>query len=136
MTDSKDSMIESDAEGNFSGEIELDSGINNLTVTALRDDGQEKSITQEVVYDDQVLGAVSNPPNKSITPQVKGAKTFVEDSLESVSKNHKVDKTTRYSDEKNQPVKPNTIKPKDRVIAIFEKEDGATSFPQAPRVIK
>jgi hypothetical protein len=42
-----------DETGNFEIEIELVEGTNTLTVTALTTDGQEKTVTEEVVYEYQ-----------------------------------------------------------------------------------
>lgn len=45
--------VESDTSGNFEGTINLTDGINTLTVTAFGENGEEKSVTLDVVYDSQ-----------------------------------------------------------------------------------
>ena len=50
-TDSDANSIESDASGYFEGTINLSSGINTLTVEAFADNGEEKSISLDIVYD-------------------------------------------------------------------------------------
>ncbi len=52
-TDDNDTTIESDESGEFEGNIDLNNGINSLTVSAFREDGSQKSSTMDVVYDDQ-----------------------------------------------------------------------------------
>ncbi len=41
--------VDSDANGNFETTIQLAEGINSLTVTAFAEDGQEKSLTVDIV---------------------------------------------------------------------------------------
>jgi hypothetical protein len=53
FTETADGTVESDAAGNFSGMIELEDGINTLTVTAYAEDGEEKTIVMDVVYDSE-----------------------------------------------------------------------------------
>lgn len=139
MTETHDVDVQSDGQGNFTGEIELDSGVNYLTVTAFASDGQEKTMTQEVVYDDQVLGRKTGQDednSSSVAGTNSGRKFTVRDSLESISNSHKVDKTTVFTDENNKPVKSNSIKPQDRVIAIVESEDGGTNSGQLKKALK
>ena len=50
-TDTSETSIESDALGNFSTNLELESGINSLTVTEVSEDGEEKSLTVNIVND-------------------------------------------------------------------------------------
>ncbi len=50
-TDSDDNSIQSDENGNFESYISLGEGINTLTVTAFGENGDEKSVTLDVVND-------------------------------------------------------------------------------------
>jgi hypothetical protein len=52
-TDTTDNSVESDGSGNFEGKIALASGINTLTVTAIDEGGEEKSVTLDIVYDEE-----------------------------------------------------------------------------------
>jgi len=54
FSDNKDTSLESDVAGNFSGEITLNNGINTLTVTAFSEDGQEKSLEVNLVNDTEI----------------------------------------------------------------------------------
>ena len=45
------SSLEADAEGRFETTIGLVDGINQLVVTVFADDGQEKTVTTDVVYE-------------------------------------------------------------------------------------
>jgi len=50
-TDEDQNSVEADANGNFQGDISLVYGINTLVVTAFSEDGQEKTVTADVVND-------------------------------------------------------------------------------------
>lgn len=50
-TETDQGSAESDKTGNFEGSIILGDGINSLTVDAYGNDGEEKSLTVDVVYD-------------------------------------------------------------------------------------
>lgn len=47
------SSVESDANGRFEGNLALAEGINSLVVTAFAENGEEKSVTVEIVNDPQ-----------------------------------------------------------------------------------
>lgn len=51
FTETDEEAVESDATGNFETTITLADGINSLTVTAMAEDGQEKKVTLDIVYD-------------------------------------------------------------------------------------
>lgn len=53
FTESDEDTIESDASGNFETTITLVEGINSLTVIAMTEEGEEKMVTLDVVYDTQ-----------------------------------------------------------------------------------
>lgn len=55
-TDTHQSSTVSDAAGNYSTEIELDEGVNALTITTFLEDGTEKTETHEVNLTSPVLG--------------------------------------------------------------------------------
>lgn len=50
-TDTDANSVESDATGYFEGTINLSSGINTLNVQAFAENGEEKTITLDIVYD-------------------------------------------------------------------------------------
>ena len=52
FTETHDSSTEADARGDFSGTIQLGNGINTLTVTAFSENGEEKSVALDIVYDE------------------------------------------------------------------------------------
>lgn len=58
FTDSDQGSTEADEKGTFSGTMLLASGINTLTVTAYNEDGEEKSIVIDVVYDDESTNSI------------------------------------------------------------------------------
>lgn len=49
FNEADEATVDSDANGNFETTIKLADGINSLTVTAFAEDGQEKSLTVDVV---------------------------------------------------------------------------------------
>jgi hypothetical protein len=53
LTESDQNTVESDTMGNFQSEIGLESGINTLTVIAYGENGEEKELSYNIVYDDQ-----------------------------------------------------------------------------------
>lgn len=53
FTDSDDNSVQSDSQGNFSGTINVENGINTLNVTAYSDDGDEKTVVMDIVYDQE-----------------------------------------------------------------------------------
>jgi hypothetical protein len=132
MTEDFDSSVVSDDTGNFETEVELTGGVNTLVVTAMAENGEEKSETQEVVFDDELVLGVNT--TKSSTPGGQ-MKTLVKNDVESITKQYKVDKNTKYADEKNKPLKLNTVKPKEKAVAVIG-EDGATPAGQLKKAIK
>ncbi|EKD85482.1 MAG: hypothetical protein ACD_38C00014G0001 [uncultured bacterium] len=50
-TENDESSLEADATGRFETTIGLVDGINQLVVTVFADDGQEKTVTTDVVYE-------------------------------------------------------------------------------------
>jgi len=53
-TEDDENTVEADSKGNFTGSVRLAEGINTLVVTAFSDDGQEKSISLNVINDTQI----------------------------------------------------------------------------------
>ncbi len=51
FTDTDSSTVQSDSSGNFSGTVNLEKGINALTVSVFDDDGTEVTQSMDVVYD-------------------------------------------------------------------------------------
>lgn len=131
MTEETENSVVSDENGNFSGEIELMDGVNTLIVTAMSEDGREKSETREIVFDDQVLG-INTEGNGSTT---KPDKKIVKNDVETIKKTYKVDKTTKYASEKNKPLKAETVKPKEKAVAVIE-NGSATQAGQLKKAIK
>ncbi|MBI4137322.1 hypothetical protein HY469_04635 [Candidatus Roizmanbacteria bacterium] len=54
FTETDEIIVESDENGHFETTVQLVQGINTLTVTAYSSEGQEKSITRTIVYDEEV----------------------------------------------------------------------------------
>ena len=50
-SDTDESSIESDSKGNFTGKLKIEPGINSLTVTAFGENGDEKSLSLDIVND-------------------------------------------------------------------------------------
>jgi len=126
FSEDNESVIQSDSEGNFFGEIELVGGINTLSVTAFSEDGQEKTVTQEVVYDDQVLGK-SIDSNEKSSPASNKERKFVENTLDALIKENRIDKNTKFVDERNKPVKANSVKPNAKILVISDSSDASDS---------
>lgn len=53
FTENDETSVVSDASGAFEGTIALTDGINSLIVTAYGEDGEEKSLTLDIVYDSE-----------------------------------------------------------------------------------
>jgi hypothetical protein len=51
FTDSDQTSVQSSSTGDFEAMVTLQTGINSLTVTVFDDNGQEKSVSMDVVYD-------------------------------------------------------------------------------------
>lgn len=51
FTEADQNSVESDAGGQFEGELTLENGINTLTVTAYGENGDEKQLAYNLVYD-------------------------------------------------------------------------------------
>ena len=54
FTETDEIIVETDAYGQFETTVQLAAGINSLNITAYSEDGQEKTITLNVVYDEEV----------------------------------------------------------------------------------
>lgn len=50
-TDLEENSVDSDSSGKFEGTIKLSAGINTLTVTAFAENGNEKTLTLDIVND-------------------------------------------------------------------------------------
>lgn len=65
-TEEDENSIQTDAEGNFEGTITLASGLNTLNVYAFAQNGEEKSLTLDVIYDDEAqVKGVETPPGQA-----------------------------------------------------------------------
>ncbi|MFH0864087.1 MAG: hypothetical protein V1858_03300 [Candidatus Gottesmanbacteria bacterium] len=75
-TDDDQNSTEADTQGKFEGNLKLsNSGINNLNVTAYAENGEEKSLAVDLVYDNQVLG-VKDSKDKSAANQQNSKQSF------------------------------------------------------------
>ncbi|MBI4129977.1 hypothetical protein HY468_01530 [Candidatus Roizmanbacteria bacterium] len=54
FTETDETIVESTFDGRFETTVQLSPGINSLIITAYSAEGQEKTITLNVVYDDEV----------------------------------------------------------------------------------
>lgn len=52
-SETDETSTESDNKGNFQGKITLVAGINTLTITAFEENGEEKTVTLDIVYDQE-----------------------------------------------------------------------------------
>ena len=55
FTESDQELVESNSLGVFEGELTLQAGINSLIVTAYGEDGDEKSLELDIVYDEEAV---------------------------------------------------------------------------------
>jgi hypothetical protein len=74
-----------------------------------------------VVYDDQVLGESTIVSKFDTTGKTSGKK-FVANDIETLTKMYKVDKKTKYVDEKNKPIPTTKVKQNSKALAILEDE--------------
>ena len=115
-TETQASEAESDASGHFSGTILLDPGINSLVVTAVTEDGEEKTLALDVVLDNQVLG--ENTEKQSVARGL--IKKLTSDELTPL-----VDNETVVVNAKNKPVKLSIIKRGDKALVLITDATGA-----------
>jgi len=133
-TESDENSAEVDSNGNFEGTIMLESGINTLTVTAFFEDGEEESISLDLVYDEeQVLGKKDasgqakkeEKQNKAIVGEVEEVTSdsvVIRQKKEKKEKT-KVDKETKIINQQNKHMKLENIRKKDKA-AIIATESG------------
>lgn len=128
-TEVDSNSVVSDELGRFEGSINLVAGINNLTVTAFADDGRERSINLDLVYDeDNVMGAKSgnnqndnSQKNKATIGQVENVTTdavIVEDQKTKKQTKIVIDKDTLILDKTNKKMTTPNFKLKDKVAVI------------------
>lgn len=141
-TEESENSVESDAKGQFEGTVSLQSGLNTLTVTAFSQDGEEKSTTLDLVYDDeaQVKGAKTSkePPGlvkkEDSTPKamVGGIEGVTPNSIILEEKKLKkrvetaVDEHTKITGRDKHELKLEALKSKDKA-AIIASDSGAAT---------
>jgi hypothetical protein len=126
-TETTDNSVQSDTAGNFSADIELADGVNTLTVSAFSADGQEQTVTTEVVYDSQVLAAQTDKSDNT------GSRKVITGLTDEVTPKIIIDKLTKYADENNKPLKSTQLKPANRLVVIA---DQATTPGQLQKALK
>lgn len=151
-TDNDQNSVESDTNGQFEGTIALSSGINSLIVTAYAENGEEKSTTLDLVYDDQVKGtktAADHPPGQAKKEEEAGQKATI-GNVEQVTTNAVileekklkkktevvVDKNTKVVGQEKKTLKLHSIKPKDLVAIISTESATATGGGLLKKAIK
>lgn len=150
-TEENQESTESGSNGKFEGQIALVSGINTLIVSAFAESGEEKSLTLDLVYDDQVKGAkTENPSSQSGKNQGIENKVTIGDvervstsSITLEARRNKlkteamVDKKTQIINREKRKVSLNSIKPKDLVAVISSESSSiATSGGNLKRALK
>jgi hypothetical protein len=124
-TESDENSVESDASGNFEGEINLENGINTLIVWAFADTGEEKSMIMDLVYDETVKGKTtsSNPPGQDKTPpgQAKKAEQLYQTAI--VGDVKKINPGSLVVKEKNKNINTETLIDQDTKIVGKDKQD-------------
>jgi len=142
-TESHEDSVLSDEKGNFSGSILLDSGMNTLTITAMDENGQEKSLTMEVAYDDQVLGVKTENSNVMADKKaISGKVEKVSDKQLEVKQNNlgksetvNIDRLTKVVNSKNKPIKINGVKPNDTTMVVAS-DDAASGAAKIKKAVK
>lgn len=158
-TENDSNSAESDQDGNFSGELQLASGINTLTITAYGDKDEEKSESYDLVYDDQVLAAQAsaksegknenkNDENRgqakkeeNAAPQatignikdVNSKSITIEESKNKRKTQVNVDKNTRIINQNKKEVNLSKLKPNDRA-AVISSGSGKANEKKAVRI--
>ena len=67
FTETDANSVESDENGQFEGVLILENGINTLTVNAFSEEGEEKEISLNIVYDEEESGLVKGVKTKKQT---------------------------------------------------------------------
>lgn len=142
-TETDQNSTESDATGQFEGKIVLAAGINTLTVSAFGQNGEEKTVALDLVYDDQVKGVKTKsdePPGQSKkeekgqkatiggVQQVTTSSVVVEEKKLKKKTEAIVDQNTQIVGQEKKTLKLNAIKPKD-LVAIISTESAVATPP-------
>ncbi|OGD54544.1 hypothetical protein A3J78_02180 [Candidatus Beckwithbacteria bacterium RBG_13_35_6] len=160
-TETDENSVESDANGNFAGTINLQGGINTLVVTAFSEIGEEKTQVVDVVYEEaeqadntpsessvQGVQIAKKPENNPASTKKQDKQAIVgnidevtTDSLIVIDKKGKIKVKTNLDQEtpiigqdKNQ-LKIKDLKTKDRT-AIVTEEGIATKSPRLKKALK
>lgn len=150
FTDTDTNSTESDEKGSFETTIVLAGGINSLTVSAFADNGEEKSLALNLVYDDQVKGAKTPPGQEKKVENTSPAKKAEIGNVESVSPNSltiqkgnnkgkyktTIDKDTKIVGQDKKTVKLNSLKPADLAAIVASESGEATKGGQLKKALK
>lgn len=147
-TDTNQGSVESDTSGQFEGTLALASGINSLTVTAFDTKGEEKTMTLDLVYDDQVMG-VKTTTNKENENKETGAGQKITiggvekvgtSSLTLQGKNKKtevkIDSKTKIIGQDRKALNLNAIKLKDLAAVVSTESGEATDSGLLKKALK
>lgn len=140
FTDTDAQTAESDAQGNFKGTLALTPGINSLTVSAFGEE-DEKVVSLDIVYNNQVLGTSDNSPKTPATAttppgqvkkatvgqvqEVKNNSITVKDKAAKITTTQ-ADTTTQITAQNKKTLKLSEIKAND-LVAIIESTESATT---------
>ncbi len=148
-TETDENSMESDSQGNFEGTLTLEIGINTLTVTAFAENGEEKTITLDLVYDEESVKGVKTdkiPPGqaKKVTPPGKAVignvDDVTDDSLVVTGKGKgkvktKVDKDTKIIGQDKKLLRLNSLQPDD-LAAVIATDSGEATDSAQPKAHK
>jgi len=150
-TESDENSVESDTQGNFEGTLSLEAGINTLTVVSFASNGEEESLTLDLVYDeDQVMGKKTSktPPAQAKKEEKKPAKALIggveevgEDSLTVTSKGNgriktRVDKDTKIIGQDKKILKLNALGSEDIAAVIVTDSGEVANRGQIKKAVK
>lgn len=144
LSENYENTLLSDVSGNFSGEMVLEEGINSINIIAFSPEGEEKSVTLDVIYDEQVLGVKSdsdtslkNSPKKTVSGQVQIVapnEIGVKQTGHQIS-TYSIDENTSIVNERNKPLKKSDILPNVQTV-IVSQDKTATSGADIRKALK
>lgn len=149
-TEEEQNSVDVDDNGQFEGIIKLNNpGLNTLIVTAFANTGEEKTLTMDLVYDDQVLGEKTSKTSPGQEKKEENSQTrALVGNVEQVSPNSLiikeklgqsqqtiVDKNTKITGRDKKTLKLESLKINDQAAIIFD-EETATKPGQIKKALK
>jgi len=142
FTENSENSVDSGPDGTFSAPLQVQPGMNTLTVTAVGEDGTEATRFLDVAMDDAVLGKNTEKDNPSVdknaprkdngrvlvgeVQEVKPGKVTVKDSGKKNPDAASIDASTIILNSKNKPLKITGVKLNDKTLVLLAENGTAT----------